>query len=124
MEKLDELIDKLFDLREQRRELDQKVAAVNEQIEEHKLQLLDRFRETGTDYARGSLASATRTEMQVPKIEDWGKVSQWVMENNGLYLLHRRVSAGPWKELLDAGTEVPGIEPFTKIDISLRKRGN
>lgn len=122
--KIDEIIDKMFLLREQKRGLEAQVKEVNSEINTLEQQLLSRFDDVGTDYARGTMASASKTETVVPQIDDWGKVATWVMENDGLYLLHRRVSAGPWKELRDAGTEVPGIEPYTKVAISLRRLGD
>lgn len=122
--KLDEMIDHLFMLREQKRGLEAQVKEVNAEMNELQQELLSRFNEVGTDYARGEFASASITETIVPQIDDWGKVAEWVMENDALYLLHRRVSSGPWKELRDAGTEVPGIEPYTKVAISLRRLGD
>lgn len=122
--KIDEMIDRMFMLREQKRGLEAQVKEVNSEIDDLQQELLARFRDVGTDYARGSLASASVTETIVPQIEDWGQVAEWVMENDALYLLHRRISSGPWKELRDAGTNVPGIEPFTKVAISLRRLGD
>jgi hypothetical protein len=122
--KIDEMIDKMFLLREQKRGLESQVKEVNKEIADLQQGLLARFQEVGTDYARGSMASASVTETIVPQIDDWGQVAEWVMENDALYLLHRRVSSGPWKELRDAGTDVPGIEPYTKVAISLRRLGD
>ena len=122
--KLDELIDKMFMLREAKRGLDSQLKDVKDQLSNLQQQLLVRFNEVGTDYARGSFASASITESVVPQIDDWGQVAEWVMENDAIYLLHRRISSGPWKELRDAGTDVPGIEPYTKTAISLRRLGD
>lgn len=122
--KLDEKIDQMFMLREQKRGLEAQLKEVHIQISECQAELIARYKEVGTSTARGSLASATLTETLVPQIDDWGQVADWVMENDAVYLLHRRVSVGPWKELRDAGTEVPGIEPYTKVTISLRKIGD
>ena len=122
--KIDQMIDDMFLLREQKRGLEAQVKEVGAKITDLQQQLLVRFNEVGTDYARGSMASASVTESIVPQIDDWGQVAEWVMDNDALYLLHRRVSSGPWKELRDAGTEVPGIEPYTKVAISLRRLGD
>jgi hypothetical protein len=122
--KIDEMIDSMFLLREQKRGLESQVKEVKAKISNLEQDLLTRFNEVGTDYARGSMASASVTESLVPQIDDWGQVAEWIMENDGLYLVHRRVSSGPWKELRDAGTEVPGIEPYTKVAISLRRLGD
>lgn len=121
---LNELIDEMFRKRAEKQKHEAHIKQINEQITSLQLQLITRLREVGTDYARGTLASATLTETVLPKIDNWGLVADWVMQNNALYLLHRRVSSGPWKELRDAGTDVPGIEPFTNTSISLRKLGD
>ena len=119
--KLNDEIDKMYMLREQKKGLEAQVKEVNVQIAECEQNLLARLDEVGTTTARGSLASVVKTESLVPRIEDWGEVADWIMANDAIYLCHRRVSSGPWKELLDAGTPVPGIVPYTKTAISLTK---
>lgn len=121
--KLNDKIDKMFMLREQKRGLEAQIKAVNAEIAECNDWLIHQYAEVGTTTARGTLASATLTETIVPNIVDWGLVQEYIMENEALYLVHRRISAGPWKELLDTGEHIPGIEPFTKKTISLRKLG-
>lgn len=123
-EKIDAMIDRMYMLREQKLGLEAQVKEVTAEISEIQQTLLTRFTEVGTDYARGSLASASISESVVPQIEDWGAVMEWIMENDGLYLVHRRVSSGPWKELQDAGVDVPGIIPYTKTAILLRRLGD
>lgn len=122
--KIDDMIDRMYTLREEKRVLEAQVKGINSEIDQIQQQLLTRLNQVGTNYARGSLASASITETLVPQIDDWGKVSEWILENDALYLVHRRISSGPWKELRDAGTDVPGIEPFTKVAISLRRLGD
>ena len=122
--KLSDRIDKIYMLREQKRGLEAQIKEVNARIEAENNELMRTLDDVGTPTARGELASATITETLVPKIEDWGQVEDYVLEHDAVYLLHRRVSAGPWKELLDTGEQVPGIVPFTKRAISLRKRGD
>jgi len=119
--KLDEEIDKMFMLREQKKGLEAQVKEVGAEIAQCEQNLLTRLDEVGSTTARGTLASVVKTESLVPRIEDWGEVSDWIMANDAIYLCHRRISSGPWKELLDAGTPVPGITPFTKTAISLTK---
>lgn len=119
--KLDEAIDKLFLLRETKRGLEAQVKAVNVEMKDLNDWLIAKYGEVGTVTARGNYASATITETVVPTIEDWGLVQNYIIENDALYLVHRRISSGPWKELTDTGEVVPGIVPFTKRAISLRK---
>jgi hypothetical protein len=119
--KLNDKIDEMFLLRERKRGLEGQVKEVNAEIAQCQEDLMRRLDEVGTATARGSMASIVITENVVPNIDDWGAVSEWVVENDAVYLLHRRVSAGPWKELMDAGQNVPGITPYTKRAISLTK---
>ena len=119
--KLNEGVDRWFMLREQKRGLEAQIKEVNAEMAQLHDELLARCDEVGTSTARGQLASVTVTETVVPTIDDGGAVADWVMENDGLYLLHRRVSSGPWRELLDTGETVPGITPFTKRALSLTK---
>jgi hypothetical protein len=121
--KINDKIDEMYMLRERKRGLEAQLKDCIAEIAECQTWLITRYKEVGTSTAKGALASATITETLVPQIEDWGQVQEWVMENDAIYLLHRRISSGPWKELMDAGTEVPGIEPYTKVAISLRKIG-
>jgi len=119
--KIDDKIDEMYMLRERKKGLEAQIKEVADDILKCQEWLLTRYKEVGTTTSRGKLASATVSESIVPNITDWGAISDWIIENDGVYLVHRRISAGPWKELLDAGTEVPGIEPYTKTTISLRK---
>jgi len=119
--KLNDKIDEMFNLREKKRLLEAEIKEISADLAACKLDLINRCAEVGTVTARGTLASIVVTETLVPRIDDWGLISDWVMANDGVYLLHRRVSSGAWKELLDAGIQVPGIDPFNKVDISLTK---
>lgn len=123
MIKLDDMIDEMFLIRERKRELTKQLKAIEKESDLLQANLLIKMKEVGTDYARGKLASATITEQEVPTIDDWGKVSEWISENDAIYLLHRKVSSGAWTELRNAGTEIPGIEPFIKRTISLKTTG-
>jgi hypothetical protein len=120
-ERLDDIIDAMVKLRDCKRDLEGQVKEVNKQLTELQGTFIQRCREAGTDYARGRYGSATVVETVVPQIDDWDLVEEWVKDNDGLYLLHRRISSVAWKELQDMGTTVPGIEPFTKTTVSLRK---
>jgi hypothetical protein len=119
--KLNDKIDEMYMLRERKRGLEAQVKEINDEIALCQEQLIKRCAEVGTTTAKGSLASIVVTKSVLPNIEDWGEVTDWVMANDGIYLLHRRISAGPWRELLDSGETVPGLVPYTKTAIALRK---
>jgi hypothetical protein len=122
-EKLSDIIDEMFKLREQKRELDAQSKEVGKQYEALALRFAEAARAAGTDYARGSLASASITTQLVPQAKDWDEIYDWIRENDAMYLLHRRIASAAWKELLDSGEEIPGIEAYEKEGVSLNKLG-
>ena len=120
-ERLDDLIDKMVQVRDSKRELEEKIKTLNKTLTGLQERFILSAKAAGTEYARGALGSATIVETVVPTIEDWDLVAEYIKENDALYLLHRRVSSVAWKELQDMGEEIPGIEPYTKVSVSLRK---
>lgn len=120
-ERLDDLIDEMVRIRDQKRVREEQIKELNKQLSDLQSRFIQSAKAAGTEYARGSLGSATIVETVVPQIDDWEAVAEWIKEHDALYLLHRRVSSVAWKELQDMGKTIPGIEPFTKISVSLRK---
>lgn len=119
--KLGEKIDLAFELRERKRELDAESKQVGAEIEQLKLEIREELDQQGTLSTRSGLAAATITETVVPHIADWDEAVQWIMDNEATYLIRRQISAGAYRDMLKAGDTIPGIEPFTKREVSLRK---
>ena len=120
-ERLDDLIDTMVQVRDNKRELEEKIKTLNKTLSGLQERFITNAKAAGTEYARGTLGSATIVETVVPTIDDWDQVAEYIKEHDALYLLHRRVSSVAWKELQDMGETVPGIEPYTKVTVSLRK---
>mgnify|MGYP001824856248 CR=1 FL=1 len=55
-------------------------------------------------------------------VKDWPKFYGYVKRNNAWDMLQKRVNDGAYRERLDNGKNVPGVEPFSKISISLTKK--
>jgi len=117
---LGEMIDQAYELREQKREFERRIKKLNEKIDALSAEILERLDEMGTPGIKATKASATIAEQLVPNVTDWEAAQEWIRENEAEYLYHRRISSGAFKELLDQGIQVDGVEPFTKRSISLR----
>lgn len=59
-------------------------------------------------------------EQLVPTVRDWDKLWSFILEEKALTLLHRRVSSIAYKEYLDSGEDVPGVEPYIRRTIETR----
>lgn len=119
--KLGTIVDRLYDLRTEKSELSDKIKVIEEEITTLKGLLMERLDDEETIKACGKNASVTITSQIVPNVTDWDLVHNYIVEHDACYLLEKRLSAAPYRELLSAGTPVPGTEPFEKRDISLRK---
>ena len=122
--RLDDLIDEMFVVREDQKALLAAAKEKGKQLAAMQARFAELAKAAGTDYARGTLASASITTQTVPHAEDWDAIHEWIIDNDAMYLLHRRIAAAAWKELRDAGTDVPGINPYEAESVSLRKLGD
>ena len=118
---LGSLIDEMFDLRERKRELERELKEIEETMADRESQVIQMLDKDEITLSRGRRASASITESEVPVIEDWEAVQEYIRENDALHLLQRRVSSTAWRELKDAGELIPGTRPFTQRKLSLRK---
>ena len=117
---LGSMIDELSQIREQRRELAAQDADLGKTYDALKERIKLRLLTEGADMARGHEASASLTYTVVPTVKNWEALYKFILETNQLHLLEKRVATGAFRELNSAGSVVPGVEPFTKIDINLR----
>ena len=60
-------------------------------------------------------------ESIVPHVKDWSLVHEYVRKHGAFHLLHRRMSAPAFRELLEMEEDVPGTEALTKRTIGLTK---
>lgn len=118
-----ELIDRLFDLREQKRRIEaETLKPIETEMEQLRVELIKRFQEEHTQGSFTTKATAKLTETVVPTVVDWDAFHTYVKENDAFYLLQKRVTSPAWLELHNAGETPPGTVPFTKFDVSLRSR--
>ena len=117
-----EIVERLGEIRDEKANLKEQEQLLNGEERDLKFRLLHLMEEQGgaTRIAFGDL-TATRTERIVPIINDWDEFAEYVLENQALHMLQRRVSAAAFGEMYETGQEVPGLAPFNKVDISLRK---
>ena len=118
---LGELIDLAFELREQKRVKEAETKEISAELTTVEGKIFARLEDIGVTTAKATLASATITEQVVPVVSDFEQVLKWIKENDAFYMLQRRISSPAYKEILDMGGEIPGVEPYTKRTISLRK---
>lgn len=125
---LGEATDKLWALREEKRKVDAEVKRLELAIkgdadkkivgmEGIVMSLLDA---QGTRKAEGSKASVSINEVVVCNVEDWEALWPWIAKTKNFHLVQKRVSDPGMRELWALGKVIPGAQPFTKRNLSLR----
>lgn len=121
------LIDKLWALREEKKELEAKAAALSKQMEPLEEQLFEKMDAEGVDKATGRKASVSFTFNVSANVgvegdteAGWKLLYAYIKKTGYWHLLQRRVTDTAYRELLESGKKVPGVQPFTKKRINLR----
>lgn len=117
---IDTLISELWNLREEKRGLEQQIKQINEQFTTTKNYLMDLLDTQGVSSAKTPVARVTITESQGVKIEDWTEFCKYIAENDAFHLLQKRPASTACKEHSTINGELPsGIQLITIRDISL-----
>jgi len=122
--KLGSIIDKLHALREERRALSKEDKALKADFDENKATLIEHLDEQGTKRASSDFATASITESDVGTIAERERFWKWIMRTKRYEMLTWNISQPALREYIEqsrGNKPPPGIEMFTKRDISLTK---
>ncbi len=117
--KLSDIIKRMLEIRAERKAISERDSVLVEEWDSLEQALMSRLDEEGTKSAASMLGTAVITETEVPQVEDWDAVEAYIYENEAVHILQRRIATGAFRELLAAGTPIPGTRPLTKRSISL-----
>lgn len=123
------LIDMAFQQREEKKALDKEVKAMGAVFDVIEFGIVQRMEEQSDEAnpltsAGGLLASASVVEEDVQSVDPdrWPELFEWIATNKAAYILQKRLSSGAVQELLNEGTELPGVTTLTRKKLNLRAR--
>lgn len=120
-QRLDNLANERDTLREQKRVHEQKIKDLDALLASNETDILAIAEELGLDrFAVGKLTFSVSNQT-VGNVEDWDALYAHIKAKDAFYLLQRRLSNAPYKEILEAGDSLPGVVPFTKRSLNMRK---
>jgi hypothetical protein len=67
------------------------------------------------------VATAGIKVSNVPLVEDWDKLHEYIKTTGEFDLMQKRISVTAWRARYDEGIEVPGVSKVEDVDISLTK---
>ena len=118
-----ECADLLWVVREERLFADKTAAKLKEREEAIKAHLIETLPKSEATGVAGRLARVSIVNKIVPQVKDWAKLYAYIAKTKSWELLQRRVGEGAVRERWDAGKEIPGVEHFTAVTVSINKVG-
>jgi hypothetical protein len=121
-EPLNVLIDKMDDLREQRRKIAAEDKILKEEYDAIDIQLVAALKNQGIEGARGATHTASISSSTQYSVNDFDAFMAWVAKKKLWTVVQRRVSVDAMREQVElSGVVPPGIEQYTQEKIALRK---
>lgn len=118
-----DLITEYQQLKAKRAELSQAVAELKQRMDDIEAAMLVELDNAGTDSVSvNGLGTVYRKQEIVPTIEDYATALNYIRDNDLMFLFQRRLNATAYRELLEQGVEVEGINPTQITKIIFRKK--
>jgi len=121
-ESIDELSRQLINVKNVITDLNSQVKDLKSEREDLERRLLAVLQAVGLNQARNEYGTFTIQETIVPSDIDWEKFHAWILENDMLHLLQRRVNVKDYRDMIEMGEEIPGTTPYKATKI-LTKQG-
>lgn len=114
------LTDRLVDLRESKRALEEQIAAIEAEYKALEEQLMEKLDSEGTDKGAGKKGSCSISSSIVAQVDDWDAFYAFIGKNKYYHLLQRRPADAACRELFESKGSIPGVTPFSKRRLNLR----
>lgn len=114
-------IDAIYKLREKLREIQEREKEQLQLIAAAEEVLIATMDKEGVAKSTGKLATVSIADSVVIQTEDWDSFFAYVMKNKASHLVEKRPAQAAVRELFELGKKVPGVQPFTKRKLSIRK---
>lgn len=123
MPKLDELIASRLEQKVRVEQANKAADAEKEILDALDAQIIAQLDALGTESAAAHGYSVTLVEEDVPTEVNWDVFIPFIVSNDLMHMLQRRITLGAWREYRDIyGTFPPGTQAFAKKKLSFTKK--
>ena len=120
---LGDSIDKYYQLRAQRLNLEKEVKERKRTERAYMEHIIASLKAANMANGGGGVANASIKEVEMPTPKNWQAIWDFVKTNDAWDILQKRLSGKAVQERWDQEIVIPGIETFTKVSLSLTKKG-
>jgi hypothetical protein len=125
---LDRLVSVYVKIRDQKNELAAAFAEqekeLNGKLDTVKQALLEHCKATGTESVKTASGTFWRTQRKRFWTSDWDAMNRFIVENEAVDLLEKRIHQGNMKQFLEENPEVlpPGLNADSEYSITVRRK--
>ncbi len=122
---IESVVEKILELRDRAGEYTRKASEAKDVIDRLEVYLLKRMQDAGltgmavmTKEGKYNISQKTSTRIGVA---DWDIVLKYVLDTGNFALLTKSISSREAKHIMDSGDEVPGVNVFSEMSVSVIK---
>lgn len=113
--------DRLYELKTNRLAAQKAIQVLEDEEKALKNHIIDTLPKSESSGVAGKVARVTVITKQVPQLADDDKFYAYVTKTKRFDLLQKRLSSAAIEEIWETGKEVPGVEHFQVVSLSLNK---
>jgi hypothetical protein len=110
----------LFKLKAEKAAHNKAVKELNVRIDETEKVLLGKMREEGLLKLSNDLGMVYISPQVVPNVVNWDMFYEHIRKTNSFHLLERRLTKTAYREMVENGESVPGVDPSTFDEVRTR----
>lgn len=118
-----ELMARMFEIRAAKAALNEKIKALDTEWKTLEHEVLSQMAKQGSSKVSvDGLGTAILSKTLLPTVQDWDALYEHIKATDAFHLLQRRVSTPAFRELIEAGEVIPGVQAFEDVSINLRAK--
>ena len=118
MTTLSEIAARIKSLRVEKANFNERIKGIDAELSNLEKDLIDFMSAQGMNRVSAEGLTMSMKMQEVPAVEDWDALYDYVYEHKAGYILQRRVTSTNAKELRDSGVEIPGVRWLDEPKIS------
>jgi|TARA_E500000318_G_scaffold111582_1_gene130680 hypothetical protein len=122
MKNMNDLLDKLYEVRTELKELTLKESELKKVKNELEAMIIANLEKQGVDQIGNDKATVSIKKEIVPTVNNWDEFQAYIVQTGRFELMQKRASATSYRELQQMGENVPGVEPTELTKVNFRSK--
>jgi len=119
---MDKMLNELAETRQELVTLIEQEKALKSKKADLETQIIINLKDQGIDRVGNDACTVSIKQEIVPTVRDWDAVHEHVLDTGQFELMQKRMSATAYRELIQMGQEVPGVEATELTRMNFRSK--